>query len=132
VIVATPDLTGNLVGRRVPAERFGRVIDDGVNINTCVFAWDVAQSGELIAADAFPFSGLHNGLPDMTLLPDKRTLRRAAWMEGVAICLADPVDAVTGEPLPLSPRVLLRRELSAYEERGIVPQTGTELEFYLF
>ncbi|GAA3877081.1 glutamine synthetase family protein [Leifsonia kafniensis] len=132
VIVASPDLQGRLIGRRIPAEGFDRVVENGVDVCTCVFAWDVEQGLELIEANVFKLCGMHNGVPDVTLRPDLGTLRRAAWLDGVAICLADPVDVKTGEPLPLSPRVMLKQELARYEELGLIPQAGTELEFYLF
>ncbi|MEZ5176359.1 MAG: glutamine synthetase family protein [Acidimicrobiia bacterium] len=132
VIIASPDLTGRLIGRRVPTRRFEQVLEDGVDVCTCVFAWDVKQGLELIEANVLPLCGLHNGVPDVTLRVDPDSLRRAAWLDGVAICFADPVDAETGEPLALSPRVMLKRELARHTELGYAPKTGTELEFYLF
>jgi len=132
VIVASPDLQGRLIGRRVPAESFDRVIDDGVEVCTCVYAWDVTQSLTLIEANAFAFCGMHNGLPDMTLRPDLATLRPAAWLDGIAICLADPHDSLRGEPVGLSPRVLLKNQIAALAKDGLHAKTGTELEFYLF
>ena len=132
VIVATPDLQGRLVGRRIPVEGFDRVVRDGVDICTCAWAWDIEQSLELIEAGKFALCSMHNGVPDVTLRPDLDTLRPAAWLDGVAICLADPVHVRTGEPLPISPRVILKQELARLAALGLTPQTGTELEFYLF
>lgn len=132
VIVATPDLQGRLVGRRVPVEGFARVVERGVDICTCVWAWDVEQGLDLIGKGALALCSMDNGVPDVTLRPDLSTLRPAAWLDGVAICLADPHDPATGEPAPISPRVLLRRELERLAELGYTPMVGTELEFYLF
>ena len=132
VIVATPDLQGRLVGRRVPVERFATVIDDGVDVCTSVYGWDIAQGLELIESDALPLTGLHNGLPDVTLRVDLATLRRAAWLDGVAVCFADPHDPKTGAPLSLSPRVILKQELARQAGLGFRPKVGTELEFYMF
>ncbi len=132
VIVATPDLQGRLVGRRVPVEGFGSVVERGVDICTCVYAWDLEQGLELIARNVFPLCGMHNGVPDVTLRPDMGTLRPAAWLDGVAVCLADPYDPNTSEPAPISPRVLLKREIAKIEASGLTPLVGTELEFYLF
>src|SRR5690554_292426 len=95
VIVASPDLQGRLFGRRVPASRFSQVVERGIEVCTCVFAWDIGQSMDVIAADTLPFCGMHNGVPDFTLKVDLGTLRRAAWLDNVAICLADPVDGET-------------------------------------
>lgn len=132
VIVATPDLQGRLVGRRVPVERFAGIVDTGIEICTCAWAWDVDQAFDLIAANVLAVCSMHNGAPDVALIPDLATLRRAAWLDGVAICLADPVWPKTGEPLAISPRVLLKQELGRYEGLGYAPKAGTELEFYLF
>ncbi|MBQ6641762.1 MAG: glutamine synthetase [Saccharopolyspora sp.] len=132
VIVATPDLQGRLVGRRVPAERFPGILECGVEICTCAWAWDVEQSFDLIGAGVLAVCSMHHGAPDVALIPDVGTLRRAAWLQGVAICMADPVWPTTGEPLDISPRVLLKKELARYRDMGYSPQAGTELEFYLF
>lgn len=132
VIVTSPDLSGRLIGRRVPTSRFPHVMENGVDVCTCVFAWDVNQGMDLIETNVLRLCGMHNGVPDVTLRVDLNTLRRAAWLDGVAICFADPVDVKTGEPLPLSPRVMLKQELARHAALGYAPKTGTELEFYLF
>lgn len=132
VIIATPDLQGRLVGRRVPTRNFGSIIKNGVDVCTCVWAWDIEQGLDLIEAGLFPLCTMHNGIPDATLRPDLNTLRRAAWLSGVAICMADPYVPGTDTLLDISPRVQLRRELERYERTGIVPAAGTELEFYLY
>ncbi|WP_436699793.1 glutamine synthetase family protein [Nocardioides sp. BYT-33-1] len=132
VVVASPDLQGRLVGRRVPVESFDRVVEDGVEVCTCVYAWDLTQDLGLVEADVFPLCGMHNGVPDVTFRPDLSTLRRAAWLDGIAICLADPWDGAKGEYLPLSPRVILRQQIERFGADGLRAQMGTELEFYLF
>jgi glutamine synthetase len=132
VVIATPDLAGQLVGKRVPASSFARVAEEGVQVSTAVFALDIRQSTTLIEKNVFPLAGLHNGIPDVTLRPDLGTLRRAAWLDGVAICLGDLWDPRTEEYLALSPREILRRQIELLAERGLRAQVGTELEFYLF
>ena len=132
VIVATPDLQGRLVGRRIPIEGFERAVEEGVDVCTCVFAWDLTQSLDLVEANVFKLCGVHNGIPDFTLRPDLSTLRRAAWLEGIAICFADAVDKQTREPLAISPREILKKQIASLAASGIRAQTGTELEFYLF
>lgn len=132
VIVATPDLNGRLIGRKIPVNRFASVVKNGVDISTCVYGWDIDQGLDLIEANVFPITGMHNSVRDVTLRVDLNTLRRAAWLDNVAVCFADPYDPATGEPLTLSPRVILKQELARYEAHGIQPMAGTELEFYLF
>jgi glutamine synthetase len=132
VIVATPDLQGRLVGRRIPTRRFHDIVDDGVDICSCAYSWNLDQSLALIEDNRFKLCGTHNGVPDVTLRVDVTTLRRAAWLENVAICFADPWDERTQEYLPVSPRTILRSQIDRLGAHGITAQTGTELEFYLF
>jgi glutamine synthetase len=132
VVVASPDLQGRLVGRRVPADSFDRVVADGVEVCTCVYAWDLTQDLGLVEANVFPLCGMHNGVPDVTFRPDLSTLRPAAWLDGIAICLADPYDGRKGEYLPLSPRTILKQQIERLGAHGLHAKTGTELEFYLF
>ncbi|MDQ1122017.1 glutamine synthetase family protein [Microbacterium trichothecenolyticum] len=132
VIIATPDLQGRLVGRRVPVENFPRVIEDGIEICTCAYSWDLEQSLALIEANKFALCSMHNGLPDISLKVDLGTLRRAAWLDNVAVCFADPWDPRAEEFLPISPRTILRTQIDRLSGLGLRAQTGTELEFYLF
>ena len=132
VIIASPDMQGRLVGRRVPTSEFTAVIKKGVNICTCVWSWDIEQGTELIDAGKFTLCSTHNGIPDVTLMPDLSTLRRAAWLDGVEICFADPYDPETGEMVEISPRVQLKKELDRYQKKDLIPLASTELEFYMF
>lgn len=132
VIIATPDIQGRLVGRRVPVKRFAGLIETGVEICTCAWGWDIEQSFDMITSNDLAVCSLSNGAPDVALVPDLDTLRRAAWLDGVAICLADPVWPESRVPLAESPRTMLKQELQRYADTGIVPKVGTELEFYLF
>jgi glutamine synthetase len=132
VIVATPDLQGRLNGRRIPVDQFDRVVTHGVEVCTTVWAWDIEQTIDLISAGSFALSNMGNGVPDVLLRPDLTTLRRAAWLDGVAIVMADPEDLRTGEPMSISPRVILKKQLAELTAQGLTPQVGTELEFYLF
>jgi len=73
---------------------------------------------------------MSDGLPDLVtrLLPD--SIRALPWEPGVAIGIADSFEP-SGEESPISPRSILRHVLSQYEELGLVPVCGPELEFYL-
>ncbi|BBY66015.1 glutamine synthetase family protein [Mycolicibacterium helvum] len=129
VIVAGIDLYGRLFGKRMPVRSFDRIIDSGLHVCSCVYAWDVDQDMDTLQVD---FAGAHTGWHDFRLLPDLKTLRRAAWLEGTAICLADSVDEHTGEPLSLAPRTILRRQTEQLEAQRLIAYTATELEFHLY
>jgi glutamine synthetase len=108
---------------------FATKIDEGLHICTCVFAWDMAQSLDGLHVD---FAGAHTGWHDFGLVPDMSTLRRAAWLENTAICIADCVEEHGGAQLPVAPRTILRRQISALQEIQLQAFTATELEFYLY
>jgi glutamine synthetase len=71
------------------------------------------------------------GYGDFVLKPDLATLRRVPWLEGTALVLADVLDH-HHDPVPHSPRAMLKRQLDRLAERGIRAFFASELEFYLF
>jgi glutamine synthetase len=129
VIVAGVDMQGRLFGKRMSPQVFAAKADEGLHVCTCVYAWDVAQSLEGLHVD---FAGSHTGWHDFRLAPDLATLRRAGWLEHTAICLADSIDPGTGQLLPVAPRTILRNQVGALTESGLLPYAATELEFYLY
>jgi glutamine synthetase len=128
VIVAGADMQGRLFGKRMSPRVFAAKAADGLHVCSCVYAWDMAQSLGLHV----DFAGGHTGWHDFRLVPDLATLRRAAWLEDTAICLADSIDGHSGQPLPIAPRTILRGQADALASRGLRPYAATELEFYLY
>lgn len=129
VIISGIDMQGRLFGKRMSTRVFEAKARSGLHVCTCVYAWDMAQSLEGLHVD---FAGAHTGWHDFLLIPDLSTLRRAAWLDGTAICLADSVDEQTGELLPVAPRTILRQQAGTLARRGLSACTATELEFYLY
>jgi glutamine synthetase len=129
VIIAGADMQGRLFGKRMSPRVFAAKAEAGLSVCTCVYAWDMAQSLQGLHVD---FAGPHTGWHDFRLVPDLGTLRRAAWLEETAICLADSVDARTGQLLPIAPRTILREQADVLARQGLHPSAATELEFYLY
>ena len=75
-----------------------------------------------------PGTGVFEGVPDMDLVPDDD--RRLGWLDGVEIALGDLY--ARGEPFGLCARGALRRTVAAWQERGLRPKVGIELEAYVF
>jgi glutamine synthetase len=128
VILATVDVQGRLVGKRMSPEAFARKLPDGIHVCTCTLAWDMDQALDGIEV---PFAGEHTGWHDFMVRPDVATLRVAGWAERTAVCLGDAVDH-RGELVPVSPRSMLRRQLAALAELGLSARASTELEFFLY
>ena len=129
VVVAGIDMYGRLFGKHIPVRRFDQTVESGLHVCTCVYAWDVAQDMDSLHVE---FASAETGWHDFRLMPDLSTLRPAAWLEGTAICLADSVDEHSGEPLPIAPRTILRRQIEQLRDQQLDPFTATELEFHLY
>jgi len=84
VILATVDIQGRLVGKRLSPRAFVNKVLTGIHVCTCTLAWDMDQSLEGIAVE---YAGLHTGWHDFVIAPDLSTLRVAAWSDRTAICL---------------------------------------------
>lgn len=127
VAIATPDTQGRPVGRTLPLRRFLDDPEAGVDISSYALVYDLAG----IPLEDSPFAGAHTGYHDIRLRPDLSTLRPYPGSPGVALCIADVVDA-DGREVALAPRAMLRRQAELAAEQGYEPQMAMELEFFLF
>jgi glutamine synthetase len=128
VIIAGVDMQGRLFGKRMSPRVFAAKATSGLQVCSCVFAWDIDQSLEGLHVE---FAGPHTGWHDFDLVPDLTTLRQAAWLDGTAIVLADCRDDAGGA-LAVSPRAVLQRQVEALAGLGLRAAVATELEFYLY
>jgi glutamine synthetase len=64
--------------------------------------------------------------------PDLTTLRPIPWLDGTALVLCDLMDHHTHQPVPHSPRQILKEQIKRAEALGLTPYMATELEFFLF
>lgn len=114
-------------GKRLSTAHFCSVAaGDGFAIANVAFTWDM--HGVI-----FPTAFVNDmtGYPDMHVVPDTSTLRRAAWKDGTAYCICDTIDPVTEDPIPLDPRAILRRAVHRVQRFDHDPVVATELEFHL-
>src|SRR3984893_2730124 len=56
--------------------------------------------------------------PDILAMPDPSSYAVLPWKPEVAVFQCDPT--VNGEPWPYAPRVILKRQVAALPERGLV------------
>jgi glutamine synthetase len=122
VRVLYPDLHGVARGKDVPIGEFHHATDHGLAFCAAIMGTDLRHT---------PVVGPEAGYPDLIVRPDLDTLIVLPWEPGVAQCLADvhPVSATSAAPA--DPRGALRRAVAAYEELGLSPIVGPELEFFL-
>ncbi len=127
VMVALIDMQGRLMGKRYHARHF---LDAHDETHCCNYL--LATDYEMFTVPGYKASGWQAGYGDYAMIPDLTTLRRLPWAPGSALCMVDLVDHTTHQPIPHSPRNLLKAQVSRAEALGLTPMMATELEFFLF
>jgi glutamine synthetase len=127
VLVAFPDMQGRLIGKRFQAEFFL----DGAIDETHGCDYLLANDIDMEPVPGYEAANWGRGYGDFVMKPDLSTLMKAAWLEGTAIVLADLVDH-HHQPIPHSPRAILKAQLARLEKLGLTANFASELEFYLF
>ncbi|MSO79469.1 MAG: glutamine synthetase [Acidimicrobiia bacterium] len=128
VLVCFPDLQGRLVGKRVTGHFFcDHVLGDGIEACNYLLAVDI----DMTPLPGYEYTGWEQGYGDFVCRPDLATLRRIPWLEKTALVLCD-LETEDGEPVEVSPRRMLRRQVERAAALGYTINCGTELEFYLF
>ncbi|MEY2410057.1 MAG: glutamine synthetase [Verrucomicrobiota bacterium] len=128
VIVAFPDVTGRLVGKRFVAKIFLESIAEH-GTHGCNYLLTV--NIEMEPQPGFRLANWESGFGDFKLVPDPQTLRRIPWLPGTALVICD-FARDNGHPVAEAPRSVLRRQLQRLEERGLRCSMASELEFFLF
>jgi glutamine synthetase len=129
VLVVFPDYQGRLIGKRVTGHFFrDHVLGDGIEACDYLLAVDV----DMAVLPGFRFANWDKGYGDFVCRPDLATLRCIPWLERTALVLCDLVDESTGDPVEVSPRRILQRQLERAAALGYTVKCGSELEFFLF
>jgi glutamine synthetase len=137
VVVAFTDLQGRLMGKRVTGRFFldhvlgeGGDPSTGEGIEACDYLLTVDVDMNVV--EGYRFANWEAGYGDFRARPDLATLRVTPWLEGTALVLADVLDNATDQPVPVSPRQILRRQVERAAERGLRVMIGSELEFFAY
>lgn len=128
VLACFVDMQGRLMGKRLHAHHF---IDGGWQETHCC-NYLLATDLEMETPDGYASTSWRAGYGDYIMRPDLTTLRPLPWLEGTVLVLCDVLDHHTHEPVPHSPRAMLKRQLTRLEELGLSAMMATELEFFLF
>src|SRR6188472_3224863 len=128
LIVAFTDMQGRLMGKRVTASAFlDGVIDHGAHVCTYLLGTDM----EMSTPDGFQLMNWETGYGDYIIDPDWSTLRVLPWQDRTALVLGDVVDQDTGAEVVVSPRTILKRQVTAAADLGMRIKAGSEFEYYL-
>jgi len=128
VILAITDMQGRLQGKRLDAQFFLDELSDSP-VEGCSYL--LASDVDMNTVSGFELTSWERGYGDLAFVADYSTIRLVPWHERTAILFAD-VETVEGEPVRVSPRQILQRQVERLAERGWVGLTGTELEFIVF
>ena len=128
VILAFPDMYGRLLGKRLDAAFFLGDISSGTHVCDYLLTVDM----EMEPVPDYAFSNWESGYGDLHLSPDLATMRRLAWLDRTALVFCDVETATGHQPVDLSPRAMLRRQIGRLRELGFDAVAGSELEYYLF
>jgi glutamine synthetase len=128
VLLAITDMQGRLQGKRLDAEFFlEEVVPNSAEGCDYLLAIDV----DMNTVGGYAYSSWDLGYGDLVMRPDLGTLRRVPWHENTAFCVAD-VLTTSGDEVTVSPRQILKRQLSRLADLGYSAFCGTELEFIVF
>ncbi|HEX2388563.1 MAG TPA: glutamine synthetase family protein [Solirubrobacterales bacterium] len=128
VLLAIADMEGRLQGKRLTASHFlAEVADNGAEGCNYLLAVDV----DMDTVDGYEMASWDSGYGDFEMKPDLDTLRPVPWHEGTVLVMGD-LQWSDGRPVVASPRQILRRQLERLAERGLIANSGTELEFIVF
>ena len=128
VVVAFPDLQGRPVGKRVTGTFFlDHVLHHGIEVCDYLLACDV----DMEPLAGYRFANWDTGYGDLNAVVDPQTVRPLPWQPGSVLVLCDLL-TMEGEPVEVSPRRILRRQIERAAALGLEIKCATELEFYLF
>ncbi|MFC3615478.1 glutamine synthetase family protein [Lutimaribacter marinistellae] len=117
------DLPGIARGKAVPASKFARQsyfhLPDSIFYQTITGDW-----GEAAGEDGFIER-------DMILKPDMGTATAAPWTGDWTLQVIHDAYDRDGDPIPFSPRNVLKRVVGLYKEQGWKPIVAPEMEFFL-
>ena len=128
VLVCIVDMQGRLMGKRFHISNFL----ESAHVETHCCNYLLATDIEMATPDGFASTSWEKGYGDYVMKPDLTTLRPVPWLEGTAMVLCDLIDHHTQEPVPQSPRQMLKAQVARAGKMGFAPMMATELEFFLF
>ncbi|HWN95611.1 MAG TPA: glutamine synthetase family protein [Methylomirabilota bacterium] len=128
VIVAAPDVSGKLMGKRFTGRMF---IDTVAKHGTHGCNYLLTVDIEMEPQTGFRLANWEKGFGDFEFRPDLSTLRILPWQTATALVICDFHHA-DGKRVAEAPRSTLRSQLERLAERKLTCNIASELEFFLF
>ncbi len=128
VIACAPDMQGRLMGKRFHAQYF---IDGGHEETHCC-NYLLATDLEMTTVQGYASTSWAAGYGDYVMKPDLATMRLIPWLEKTALVLSDLLDHHSHQPVPHSPRAVLKGQIERLKKLGLTAFAATELEFFVF
>jgi glutamine synthetase len=130
VVCAWPDIWGRLMGKRLTGRNFleAALGEDGLHGSLYIYVTDM----DMDPRPGYTVTDWHSGFHDCRFVPDLATLHRVPWHERTAMVLCDAVDDLTGTPIEIAPRAMLKRQVAALGALGHAVKCASELEFYVY
>ena len=128
VVVAFTDMQGRLQGKFLHASYFlDHALVDGIEGCNYLLAVDT----EMNTVEGYKISSWESGYGDMEFVLDLDTIRWVPWLDRTVMVQCD-LATTDGEPVPMSPRSMLRAQVDKAAESGWKAVAGTELEFVVY
>lgn len=129
VLAVFPDMYGRLMGKRITGHFFlEHVANAGYHACDYLLACDM----EMDPVPGYSFTSWESGYGDFHVVPDFDTVRLAAWLPRTALVLCDLKTESGDEPIEVSPRRMLQRQLDRAHDLGFTAMGGSEIELYVF
>ena len=116
------DIAGVARGKAMPAPKFAKqtnyYLPNSIFLQTITGEW----------ADN-PFDAFTE--PDMVMVPDLDTATAAPWTADVTLQVIHDAMDQEGNPVPFSPRNVLKKIIKLYNDQGWTPVVAPEMEFFL-
>lgn len=128
------DTHGALRAKRMSAEAFlEAAAGSGIGFSDVFWVLDIAEGLVEPASpgDLHYFPRKEKGFGDIFGRPDLNTLTAIPWDPGVAVALCD-YETTDGNPVPISPRQVLKALVQRAGDRRLRAVAALELEFYVF
>jgi glutamine synthetase len=130
VLCMFTDLQGRFMGKRVLPHFFLEEVLGDEGLHACLYL--LAIDMEMEPLPGYQYASWETGYGDFRMVPDLSTLRVVPWIDKTALVICDVHDEETKEPVEVSPRQILKRQVERAAAEGFQMKTGSELEFYLF